>query len=290
MDDDLSQRERRALRHRENRRKELPGEMARKVRAYGPMTLIVLAVVGAAAGVYYLSSSGQECPDPHWHSTFGIFVPDEAGQPKRIDFAAPRTDGGLIYYDYNSLARGGNPNFSATLHMHQTGGETGSAALGPAQFHMEQRGKCISVRQALHVVEVDAKEDSLTLTGGHLRVGQGGTYTASAESPLRWFVQTLDDSCEYRWEERTWSQVRGYQLKDGEALLVALGNYDESQLQSMQAQIPDPISRPGVTALCRQGHETHTVTPTASPGTGTQGNGTDASGTEGNATAGNGTQ
>lgn len=270
QEDELTQRERRAQRHSQNKRKDMPGDLKRAVRAYGPMTLIVLAIAGAAAGVYVLSTASENCPDPHWHATAAIFLPGM----QRVDFAAPRSVSGMPYYDWDThLKKEGNPRFSTALHMHQsaTSPETGSALVGAAQWHMENNGKCVSVENALRILEIDASEDSLTLTGGHEQVtGQSGTFTANATSPLRWWVQAVDGT----WDERTWSEVSGYQLKDGESLLIALGNYDDAQVAQMQSQIPAPISRVAVAPTSSQAPTTTaaatTTTTTTAAATTTQ--------------------
>src|SRR5687767_13390909 len=117
-DDELTQRERRAQRHSQNKRRDMPANVKRNLRAYAPVAIILLAVVGAAAGVYYLTNRPSECVDGHWHATFGVFIPDEAGNPVRVDFQTPRTTSGLFYYDYSATSLGGASSFSMALHMH----------------------------------------------------------------------------------------------------------------------------------------------------------------------------
>lgn len=253
-EDELTQRDRRAMRHSKTRRTSTPGNLTRSVRRYAPLVIVLLAVAGAGVGVYYLSESGQQCVTDHWHATFGVYIPDEAGNPVRVDFGTPRTPGGLLYYDYSSTNLGGASAFSMTLHMHLTGAEAeGPASLGPAQFHMEQPGKCVGVRRALAIVEVEATSDSLRLFGGHEQVtGQSGTFTADGEKELRYWVQSLDrTTCQYGWHERSWSSVRNYQLQDGESLLVALGDYSDADIVRMQGEIPEPISRQARQRLCQ---------------------------------------
>ncbi|MFO1532512.1 MAG: hypothetical protein ABR562_02250 [Thermoplasmatota archaeon] len=243
-EDELTQRERRAQRHQENRRREMPGNVARSFKAYAPLALILGVVAVAAVGVWYVNSTGQDCPDPHWHATFGLFIPGADGAPERVDFASERTTTGLHYYDWDAHNAGtGDPYLSPTLHMHQAGTsqETGSADLGPAQWHMENPGKCIGVKSGLHVIEVDASDSSLNLWGEHKQVsGQFGTFEANETSQLRWFLQTAQGT----WSETTWSDLKNHQMQDGESFMGALGHYTDAQIQSMESQIPAPISRP----------------------------------------------
>jgi hypothetical protein len=131
------------------------------------------------------------------------------------------------------------------VHMHQSGAEQGTQALGPAQWHFEQDGSCVGVRAALHAVEIDATATSLKMssTSAHAQVHQDGTYTANATAKLRWFTETNTNG-NWTWQEKTFDQVKSYQLPDGAKLLVALGSYTEAQVHQMEVQIPDPISRP----------------------------------------------
>lgn len=262
--DDLTQREKRALRHQQNKRRERPEKLKRNWKKSAPLALILLTVTAAGAGIYYLSTSGPPCPD-HWHGTFGVYLPGPGGQPERVDLAAPRTASGAKYYDYGS-ARSGGAGFSMTLHMHQSGSESGSEALGPSQWHMEGGGKCISIASALRVVNIDPSADSLTLSGAHSQVpGQSGTFSADQNQTLRWQVESLESStCTWTWKDWTWANVKGHQLQDGERLLVVLGHSNETQMKSLQDQIPLPISRAGATGACKSSMQ-HEASTTSRP-------------------------
>lgn len=184
---------------------------------------------------------GSHCPDPHFHATFAIFIPASSG-PERVDFASPR-DGQLVYYDFPTARQGkGATRMSVGVHMHQTGQEVGSAALGPSQLHMEQSGICVSVTEALESVEVGLAEGTLRLWGGHAQADQEGTWTARGDERLRFWVESRAAQG-WAWTERAWADVRGYQLQDGEALLVAFGDYTDSQVATMKSQVPAPMSR-----------------------------------------------
>jgi hypothetical protein len=233
-DDDLSQREKRLQRHKAEARKDLPKTVA---KTYG-IWFIVLLVVGVAGyGIYKAASSSQACPDPHWHATFKVFVPGTGGQPELVDLATPRHTNGLHYYDLS-----GGAGMGYSIHMHQSGSETGSDALGPTQWHFEEGGVCVGVQKALHAVEIDATATSLKLFGAHAQVHQDKTYEANATSPLRWFIES-NAAGNWTWSEKGFDQVKSYQLKDGESLLVTLGNYSQDQVRQMEAGIPAPISR-----------------------------------------------
>jgi len=247
-EDELTQRERRAQRARSQKRTSTPGGFGRGLRTYGPFVLVALLLVGAVVGVYVWSESGQACPNPHWHATAGIFIPGPTGQPELVDFSSPRTpDGAHNYYDYTSTqVYHGDPNFSLTLHMHQdaSSAESGPANVGPFQWHMEHDGVCIGVKAALQVLEISATSNSLDLEGAHHQVpNQSGTFTATGNQTLRWFVQSDDGNCDWAWHEWSWDKVKGHQMQDGESLVVALGHYSDAQVQQMEHQVPAPISR-----------------------------------------------
>ena len=183
----------------------------------------------------------QQVDCGHSHVTFAIFLPGEAGEPHRVDFAAPLNTKGRVYYDYAS----GSSRMTLALHMHQTGDEVGNATLGPAQWHMESPGECVQVQEALRLVDVESAVDRLALAGGHTQVeAQRGTFIANATSPLRWWLQSSMPDGEWTWQEKTWDEIRAHELLDGESLLVALGSYSDAQVVTMQAMIPAPISRP----------------------------------------------
>jgi hypothetical protein len=210
------------------------------------LVIVLAALAGFGALFYYNVQTENDratgCPT-HWHATFAVFVPDKAGEPVRIDFGTPKAANGNPYYDLN-----GGAGMGIALHMHldPRSAERGSAALGPAQWHMEGMGQCVSVKSALHIVEVDATATSLHLFGAHAQVHQDGTWTASGDQRLRYWVES-EDKGNWTWHERSWDDVKGYQLKDGESFLAAFGNYSDAQVKAMESQIPAPISRVHVT-------------------------------------------
>lgn len=235
MSDEMSQREKRMQRHQAERSKDRPKQVA---RTYGIWLIALLVLAGAAYGVYVASTSGQACPG-HWHATFAVYVPGANGQPQRIDMASPVSPNGVPYYDLSGAA-----GMGLAVHMHQSANsmETGSSALGPVQWHFEQDGTCVGVRAALHAIEIDATASSLHLYGGHAQVHQDGTWTANATARLRFFVETKANG-NWTWQERTFDQVKAYQLPDGSSLLVALGNYTDAQIKQMETTLPAPVSR-----------------------------------------------
>ena len=112
-----------------------------------------------------------------------------------------------------------------------------------AQLHMED-AVCTSVQEALHIVDVDATATTLHLYGGHDQVaGQHGTFSQSAGAPLAFYVQTQQPDGSWSWHAAPWQDVADLQLKNGESLLVALGQYSESQVKTMQDSISAPVSR-----------------------------------------------
>lgn len=249
-DDQLSVRERRAQHAKEQARKQAPGRALRKAAL---PAFVILLLAGVAAGFYFTSKSNPDCPG-HFHGTFAIYVADDAGNPELIDFASPVASNGGHYYDLQNR----NSGMSLSVHMHQSGSETGSQALAPTQIHFEAPGRCVPMDETLSALDVKASSSKLTLSGGHAQVGQDGTYTEAGNQSLRFFVEkrfnetyekvngvrTLK-SASFAWQEKSWGQIDTYQLRDGEKLLIAFGNYSDAQVAQMQDSIVDPISRVG---------------------------------------------
>jgi hypothetical protein len=233
MDDELSQRERRAQRHRETARKELPKTIA---TTYG-IWLLVAVVVGAAAyGIYKVSTSGQDCPG-HFHATFEVYVPGPNGQPQKIDMASPMASNGQHYYDLN-----GQAGMGLEVHMHQVGAEAGAQDVQPTQWHFEKDGVCVGVQSALHAVEIDADATTVKLFGAHAQVHQDHTWVANATAHVHYFVQAKTGG-NWTWSERIFGDVKGYQLQDGESLLVLFGDYPLTIIKQLEAGVPVPSSR-----------------------------------------------
>ena len=244
-EEDMTQRERRAQRHRKTRGSS--SGSGRSARRYIPMVLIALLVVSVAVGVFMVSNqTKRDCVTSHWHATFALFKEGPEGEPVRIDFSSQKTANGNIYYDFDSTRLyGGARAFDLTAHMHQdpNSPETGDGSVARYQLHMEDAGKCTGVRAILRKVDVDAQADKWILTGPHAQVGQAGTIQATPESPQRWWLQTHDACGVWTWHEKTFDEIRGYQLKDGESIIGAIGSFNETQVKSMQDSVPPPSSR-----------------------------------------------
>ncbi|HUR62620.1 MAG TPA: hypothetical protein VM286_09690 [Candidatus Thermoplasmatota archaeon] len=233
-DDDLSQREKRMQRHKQTVRKDLPKTVA---KTYG-IWLLVLLVLGAAGyAIYKSSTNDEECPG-HWHATFNVFVPGPDGQPKKVDMSTPVASNGAHYYDLS-----GGAGMGYDVHMHQSGPEAGALDARPAQLHFEPvDNSCVSVKSALHAVEIDADASTLKLFGGHQQVQQDHTWTANGTAGLHYYLEAKDGG-NWTWSERSWDSLKGHQMQDGESLLVVFGNYPEATVRQLQAQVPDPMSR-----------------------------------------------
>jgi hypothetical protein len=207
-----------------------------------PMSFAILlaAIVGFGTLFYFVvidDSGSRDCPG-HWHTTFAVFVPNPDGSPQRVDFASPRAANGRNYYDLS-----GGAGMGMSMHMHQEGDERGTEAHGPAQWHLEQEGICVSLRSALRSVEIEAREGYLRLYGAHAQVGQAATWEDNGEQVLRTWIQQDTGGFNYAWSEVDAGDALRRNLQDGESVLVAFGDYDDSQVRAMQSVIPPPISR-----------------------------------------------
>ena len=234
-DDKMTVRERRAQHAKEQARKDAPKNLVRKAAV---PAIIILLLAAIATGFYFTNKNSQGCPG-HFHSTFGIFVPGENGTFEKVDFAAPRASNGGAFYDF-----GNNPSFSLSIHMHQSGAEQGSSALGPSQFHFEPptASTCVPLEDALDAIDVKASDSHIELDGGHALVGQDGEWRepGTGNETLRFFYQDKDGA----WSEPSYSSWRGKQLPDGVSILLAFGDYTDEQVEQMKGSIPPPISRP----------------------------------------------
>lgn len=202
-----------------------------ETKKYLVRAVVAVVAIAAVYGIYASVISNTKdtgCPD-HWHATFGIFVPGAGGSPQQVDFASPRADNGGAYYEM-----GGYSGMTGALHMHQSGG-----SVDPFQLHIESGGVCNGVQETFEHLEARLASDSIRLSGGHAQVGQDGTWKENETAKLRFWVQGNDGA----WDERSWGEVKGYQLKDGESILVAFGAFSDFQIQNMQKGIPPPVSR-----------------------------------------------
>ncbi|MHB1261904.1 MAG: hypothetical protein ACYC2H_09345 [Thermoplasmatota archaeon] len=231
-DEEMTVRERRAKHAKEQARKDAPKNIARK--AVVP-ALIILVLALVATGFYFTNKNAQDCPG-HFHVSFGIFIPGDNGTFEKVDFASPRAGNGGAYYDFGNAA-----GFSLSTHMHQSGAEQGSSALGPSQFHFEPptANSCVPFEDALKAIEVEASNTRLELKGAHAQVDQDGTWTASGNETLHVYFQ---DSAGV-WSESSYSAWKGKQLPDASSILLAFGSYTDAQVEQMKASIPPPISR-----------------------------------------------
>lgn len=197
--------------------------------------IVLLGVGGAGVLIAKNADFSPKCPG-HWHSTFGIFVPGQNGQPEQIDFASPRSarNPANAYYQL-----GDDPKMGLSLHMHQSGAEQGDASLGPAQLHYETNGQCVGLADALEKLDVALGPTGLATSGGHAQVGQANSWTANGNQTLTAWIQHTNGE----WQERPVEEVLDYQMKDGESVLIAFGNYTTAQVAGMQAAIPPPMSR-----------------------------------------------
>jgi hypothetical protein len=223
-DDGLTQREKRAQRHKVESRKSAPGRMARKAALPAFIILLLAAVV---AGFWYTNTHEPDCPT-HWHGTWAVYVPTggDPTSPQEINFRTP-------YYDISN----GMPE---RAHMHQSDGYN--------QMHFEQAGTCVPVDEWMKYVQIRLDSNSIEAYGHHAEMGQGGTWKVSGNQTLHAWVEA-NVTGTWTWQERSVKSVLDYQLKDGEKLLVYIGDYTPAQVQQMEASIHDPASRaPGFTA------------------------------------------
>jgi hypothetical protein len=243
-DDQMTVRERRAKHAKEQARKDAPKNLARKAAV--PVLLLLLASA-IAAGFYFTNKNAEDCPG-HFHATFGIFIPGDNGTFEKVDFARPRAPNGGAYYDF-----GNAPTFSLSTHMHQSGSEQGSAALGPSQLHFEPptANNCVALEDVLDAIEVKASDSRIELRGGHAQVGQSGTWTAEGNETVHFYVQDEKGV----WSKSKYSAWDGKQIPDAWSFLMALGDYSDAQIDLMKASIPAPISRdPSFTATTGGNH------------------------------------
>ncbi|HUR26268.1 MAG TPA: hypothetical protein VM327_09680 [Candidatus Thermoplasmatota archaeon] len=231
-DEKLTVRERRAQHAREQARKDAPKNLVRKA-ALPALLILILAAV--ATGFYFTNKGGEACPG-HFHATFGLFIPGDNGTFEKVDYASPRASNGGAYYDF-----GNAPEFSLSTHMHQSGAERGSSALGPSQLHFEPptAKTCVPLADVLDAIDASASDSRLVLKGGHVQVDQDGIWTASGNQTVHFYIQDKQG----QWSESKYSSWKGKQVPDGSSFLLAFGDYTDEQIDQMKASIPPPISR-----------------------------------------------
>lgn len=188
-----------------NRRKGLPAKA-------GKRALVVVIIIVAIAGIVYAFQQSAEtrgnCPG-HWHATFQIFVDGE-----RVPFPQP---------PYLMAPQGKLP---MSLHMHTPSQEI---------LHYEPpQPDCLGTGDAFETLDIDLGASKLTVGEDHGPLA--GSYENDGNSTLRYFVQMRDGEM----EETTWGDLGGRQLKNGEKLLIAYGDYSEDEIQSMMDGISTP--------------------------------------------------
>lgn len=167
--------------------------------------IVVLALAGIAAGVYGTMKADEAGPrSVHWHQGFAAFVNGES-----VPYANPAVSGMNGYQ----------------VHVH------------PPQYgtwHYETRLKETAVKDVLrYYYKTRVTEDVLILPP---ESGRPGTYTASAESPLRFFWQPSTDQ---PWKE-DWGPLDRWMPEGGERFLLLYGSYTPEEIASLQAQVPVP--------------------------------------------------
>ena len=199
---------------------------------------------GATSGSGEAIPPNLLCPG-HFHATFGVFVPsprsnDPASDAaQRIDWASPQTASGAAYYDY-----GTDPHLNASVHLHQRGPEQGNSALGPQQFHFEG-GPCIGIRRAFAAIDLDVTATSMQVRAGTplSTTNPTGPWQVAGDARLRLFVQERNATGAWAWAEHDVVPYLGYQLRDGDAMVLAFGHYSDEAIRQMEDAIPPPVSR-----------------------------------------------
>lgn len=228
-DDDqkMTVRERRAQNAKATARRTAPARLARK--AIVP-AIILLLVAGIAAGFYVTAKGQGKCPG-HWHATFDVYVQGN--------------DGNVTRESYRNAAFDLNGQTPLRAHMHQSDNKN--------QFHFEQGGLCVGVKEALGYVDTTLTANELKLDGHHQAMGQAGTYKPEGNKTLTVYVEHVSDrhyqlrngvkviaSETLEWKKQTAKSVLDYQLKDGERILVLYGDYTEDQVHQFQAAMALP--------------------------------------------------
>lgn len=191
----------------QNRRRALPAKLGKRV-------LVGLIVAVALTGIVYAMQQSAEtrasCPG-HWHATFAVYVDGE-----RVPFPQP---------PYQLAPQGKLP---MSMHMHTPSQEL---------LHFEPvPPKCLGVKDAFDLIDVGLSANKLVLDGDHKEGPLGGTYEEQGNKTLRYFVQEHEEAL----RETSWSSLRDRQLKDGEKLLIAYGDYTDQQVSAYMEAISEP--------------------------------------------------
>jgi hypothetical protein len=184
-------------------------ERSENLKRWGKTAVIVgvaiLLLAGAIAGINKLSElTASDCP-AHDHATFRLFI-----NGTQISFQDQR-------WDMAGVGRPGKMPMKA--HLHQ-----------PNDYLMHLEGGCTSVRQWFGYLDVDLKQDSITLDNIQ---HDGSTYRNNDTMMLRFYL----------WEPSTgnWTEkpdILGYQMRDKQRLLVTYGVDDPVMLAQQQAAVP----------------------------------------------------
>jgi len=183
--------------------------VARRRRTQVLVAVGILALAGVV-GFLALNADRRDCPG-HWHATFAVYIDDE-----RLPFPQP---------PYSMDREGGEMPMS--LHMHRPNQEL---------LHFEPSSpRCVGVGPALRSIDVRLEPGELRLEGAHSAGPMGGTYRDDGNRTLRVFIEG-DEGL----QERPVRDVLGYQLRDGEKLLVAYGSYTQDEVEDLMDRIGEP--------------------------------------------------
>lgn len=173
--------------------------------------LVVVLVVGGVVALVVRQGDAPDCPG-HWHASLGVVVEGE-----RVPFPQP---------PYNWEGEGGDLPFA--MHMHRPDQE---------QLHFEPaRPRCQGVQQTMALLDVRIEPGLLRFAGAHEQGPFGGEYRDDGEQVLRTFLEARGEGL----REEPVDAILDYQLRDGEKLLVAYGDYAPEEIEVLMAQIDEP--------------------------------------------------
>lgn len=220
-EDRMTARERRAQRAKEAQRRDMP---KRTMKRAAIAIAILLALVGVVAGVRFLSGLGPgPCPleQTHEHSSFYIYVPDEANasSPKRVSLAHPTHD---------LRVPGGQGKFPPKAHMHYPNDWQGHHEFG-----------CATVSEFLGYIGMEVEPGHLKLDP---QLNGGKVYDDAGNLTVKFYL-FLPDYDDRSGRTGNWSEkpdLPDHQPRDLERWLIAYGNWTDEQVQTMQNEIPRP--------------------------------------------------